>query len=301
MVQILDNSKSSLKTAAEDTTKPSDNKTTPKKTTPSPNPTAAMMFFFLVTSGYCIISIFLGGDSSQRIVIKVCYFLFVVLGEYFINLNLSEAMCGVRQWRSTLTITILPWIIIFGVLHLFLTMFPGWLAPFSNTFGYLVVKLMGLPDLMKDILEPVGEGEVSQALINVSTDTSLLINQFSPEPSVMEIVDKKPTGKKLRQKFDSAWEKLKKGKIIKATASDDKKTRLYNFIEMKYNVAEYVWNILTGFLVTSISYNYIINTGCSKSPEEMKERHDAYEAEQELIRKRKKADADANIKYVQNP
>lgn len=296
--KLLDNSQSAIRSAADDATAPSD-KT--KTTTPSPNPKAAMMFFFLVTSGYCLINIFLGSDTTQKVVIKICYFLFVVLGQYFINLNLSEAMCGVRQWKSVIYITIIPWITIFGVLHLFLTMFNGWLSPFANTFGYFVAKLMGLPDLMKQILESVGEGEASQALISVSSDSSLLINQFSPEASITErYADGRPTGRNLRPKFDSAWDKLKQGKILKSTADDIQKAKLYNFVEMKYNVAEYVWNILTGFLVTSISYNFILNSACSKSPKEMKELYDKYEAEEKARLEKKKKDDLINPTYVQS-
>jgi hypothetical protein len=39
-------------------------------------------------------------------------------------------------------VTLIPWLMLFGVLHLFLMIFPGWMAPFANTFGYLVAKLM---------------------------------------------------------------------------------------------------------------------------------------------------------------
>ena len=107
-------------------------------------------FFFIVTAIYCIINIFIGGGNTmQKIIMKACYIIIVVIGEYFINLNLSYQMCKVYQWQTILFITIVPWLLIFGVMHLFLTMFPGWLSPFSNTFGYLVVKLMGLPELMK--------------------------------------------------------------------------------------------------------------------------------------------------------
>jgi len=273
-----------------------------KTTTPTPNPLAAMIFFFIVTSIYCVISLVLGGDTMQKLIMKVCYILFVVIGQYFINLNLTESMCGVRQWKSTLFITILPWTIIFGALHLFLTIFPGWLSPFSNTFGYFVAKLMGLPELIKKILEPVGDSDASQALISVTSDASLLINQFSPESYTDKVNEKgekmmvpgtkRPIGE--RKKFEEAWTKLQEGKIVKQANAfqppldnDKAKKQLYQFVEMKYTISEYVWNVLTGFLVTSISYNYIINAGCSKSPKEMQERHDAYEAEQDAEAKQK--------------
>ena len=287
-----------------------------KTTAPAPNPLAAMIFFFIVTSIYCIIGIFLGGDTMQKLIMKVCYILFVIIGQYFINLNLSESMCGVRQWKTTLFITILPWTIIFGVLHLFLTIFPGWLSPFSNTFGYLVAKLMGLPELIKKILVPIGDSDASQALISVTTDSSLLINQFSPESNSDKLDD---NGQKMmvpgtnrpiseKKKFEDAWKKLQKGKIIKDANlftppldNDKAKMQLYKFVEMKYTISEYVWNILTGFLVTSISYNYIINAGCAKSPKEMQKRHAAYEAEQEEESKKEKERKDNEPIYQITP
>ena len=217
---------------------------------------------------------------------KVSYILFVITGQYFINLNLSNALCGVNQWRSTLMITLVPWLMIFGVLHLFLIMFPGWLAPFANTFGYLVTKLMGLPELMKDILEPVAKGETERAILSVTTDDSLLVNQFFPEAYVDKVdKDDKPTGEKTRKIFDTAWDNLQSAGIVKKFESDVKKNisfreKLYKFVEMKYTIAEYIWNMLTGLLVTSVSYNYILNTGCQKSAADMKTRHDQYEADQ---------------------
>ena len=265
-----------------------------------PDPAAGMLFFFIVTSLYCIICIFMGGgDAKTKIIMKVSYILFVMTGEYFINLNLSNALCGVNQWRSTLMITLVPWLMIFGVLHLFLIMFPGWLAPFSNTFGYLVTKLMGLPELMKDIIEPVAKGETERAILSVTTDDSLLVNQFFPEAYVDKVdKDDKPTGEKTRKIFDTAWDNLQSAGIVKKFESDIKKNKsfrekLYKFVEMKYTIAEYVWNMLTGLLVTSVSYNYILNTGCQKSAADMKKRHDQYEADQRE-KKRKKDEEAAN-------
>jgi len=262
----------------------------------TPDPLMAMIFFFIVTSIYCVISIFIV-DSSQKTIAKVCYILFVITGEYFINLTLSRQMCGAAQWRNTMFITLIPWIMIFGILHIFLIMFPGWSAPFSNTFGYLVAKLMGLPDLMKKILVEKTEGtEVTRALESVKSDNSLFINQFNTEARTEKIGnDGKPLrpSQYERPKFDAAWKKLEDSNIIqkfKEETSERPKmmNELYSFVNMKYTIAEYVWNLLTGFLVTSISYNYILNTGCAKSPEEMKKRYDKYEAEQDS----KRADKD---------
>lgn len=282
--------------------------------TPTPNPLAAMIFFFIVTSIYCVISIFMSGSAMLKLTTTICYILFVITGQYFINLNLTHAMCGVRQWKSALFITFIPWAMIFGVLHLFLYLFPGWLSPFSNTFGYLVAKLMGLPDLMKIILVPMDKNTSNDALIQVSSDTSLLINQFSPE-NYVEVPDKEAAEKngvkrliKTRENFDLAWSKLQESGIIQKLESDNDdpyknetyRNKLYNFVQMKYAISEYVWNMLTGLFVTSISYNYILNTGCAKSPKEMKERYDKYQSDLEKKEREKELTNKNQPKYVQS-
>ncbi len=282
--------------------------------TPTPNPLAAMIFFFIVTSIYCVISIFMSGSAMLKLTTTMCYILFVITGQYFINLNLTHAMCGVRQWKSALFITFIPWAMIFGVLHLFLYLFPGWLSPFSNTFGYLVAKLMGLPDLMKIILVKMDKNTPNDALLQVSSDTSLLINQFSPE-NYVEVPDKEADEKngvkrliKTRENFDLAWSKLQESGIIQKLESDNDdpyknetyRNKLYNFVQMKYAISEYVWNMLTGLFVTSISYNYILNTGCAKSPKEMKERYDKYQSDLEKKEREKELTNKNQPKYVQS-
>ena len=308
----------------------------------TPNPLMAMIFFFIVTSIYCVISILIA-DEHQRIIAKVCYMIFVVIGEYFINLTLSRQMCGIVQWKTTMFITLIPWVMIFGVLHLFLIMFPGWSTPFANTFGYLVAKLMGLPDLMKKILvekidvagtSDTSNAEAARALESVRTDNSLFINELyaesgkqimqktdpitkkglfedngepvrakTDEPSITYKVD----GKMIKERpiFDKAWNKLLSSGIIKKpegdytkVMSEKGKESLYHFVQMKYTISEYVWNLLTGFLVTSISYNYIINTGCAKSPTEMKDRYDKYEAEEDKRKKDKEAEEAKKPNYT---
>jgi len=264
----------------------------------TPNPAAAMLYFFIITAIYCIISILITtGNTVQKAIMKGGYIICVIIGEFFINLNLTATMCGVYQWQSALFITVIPWLLIFGVLQAFLIMFPGWLSPFSNTFGYLVVKLMGLPQLMKDIAvdNTNKDAPAFQAIRDLIHDPSLLINQFASETPVDKrdkndiIIKDVKTGKAVQKReiFETAWTNLQNSGIIKLGGlpdSEEEKTNIvnqgkfYKYVEMKNTIAETVWSLLTGMLVTSVSYNYIINEGCTKSANEMKLRHEAYEA-----------------------
>jgi hypothetical protein len=39
---------------------------------------------------------------------------------------------------------------------------------------------------------------------------------------------------------------------------------------MKSVIGEFIWLVLCGMLVVSISYNYLLNSGCSFTPEQQK-------------------------------
>lgn len=278
-----------LKTSA-NTLNPADSNSS-KNPIKSPNPLASIMFFFIVTTVYCGFNMFISSDFT-RMILKICYILFVIIGEFFINLSLSESMCGLRQWSNALFITVIPWLLIFGVLHFFLIIFPGWMSPFSNTFGYLVVKLMGFPEFLETLLNNEASlptntpnaPNASSAINILKTDHSMLINEMFIESVVEknETTNGQQTVTFTRPVYEGVLKTLTESGIFKLDTDLKKATiqkdKLYKFVIMKHSISEYVWNLLAGFLVTSVTYNQIINSSCKNSSKEMKDRYDAYEA-----------------------
>jgi type VI protein secretion system component Hcp len=235
-----------------------------------------MLWFFVLTSVYFPIKYYSGGgkqtdDSrTQGYIYAGIYILLLIVGEYFINLGLTESLCGTNQWDTALFVTLIPWVVIFGILNLMLLVFPGWLSPFSNTFGYAVARLSGISSLMDEILLPKIDGdggkkedkEAAQALARIYTDQSLLLNEIT------------------QANFSEFWDKT--SVLFKPNVKNNQslKDQLFDFIRMKDIVAEYIWYMLVGFLVTSVSYNYVVNTGCSQSAAEMEQRHKDYQAKE---------------------
>ncbi len=130
--------------------------------------------------------------GKNNLITILIYVMLLIIGNYFINLNISKEICGGNiQWFATFLITILPWILMFVTMIIILNMFPGWLSPFSNTIGYLFANLTGLNDLMDEILRPQSEVQTGtdlsqnkdEALIQYNLnqiygDKSLLINEI---------------------------------------------------------------------------------------------------------------------------
>ena len=150
----------------------------------APNGVLGLLVFVVLTIIYFYIKI----TSKSPQTIKVwpfIYFLAVIVGEYAINVTNSNILCGNPQYVTAIYITILPWVIIFGLLNLMIAVFPGWLIPFSNTFGYLAAKWSGVDKLFKEILVPKFNGNTindelgNEALGYIFTDPALMINKLT--------------------------------------------------------------------------------------------------------------------------
>jgi hypothetical protein len=203
------------------------------------------------------------------------YISLLIVGEFMINLSLTDAMCGSNQWGTAMIVTMVPWIVIFGILNVLLLVLPGWLTPFSNTFGYGIAKLAGLSGLMNRILKPTilakdlpkgdktGMDSIQEALAHIYSDKSLLVNEIT------------------QTNFDNFWNNM--SALFRDGVKNNSKIKqeLLDMVRLKDIVAEFVWYALTGFLVTSVGYNYIVNSGCQQSVQEMQKRHDKYEEDEQ--------------------
>ena len=259
--------------------------------TSPPNPSSAMLWFFVLTSVYFPVKYYSGGGQNtsdkrtQNNIYAGVYILLLIVGEYFINLGLTESLCGTNQWDTALFVTLIPWVVIFGIMNLMLLVFPGWLSPFSNTFGYAVARLSGINSVLDDILRPKidtdggnrQDKEAAEALARIYTDQSLLLNEITQD------------------NFSQFWDKT--SALFKPGVKNNAglKEKLFDFIRLKDIVAEYVWYMLVGFLVTSVSYNYVVNTGCSQSAAEMEQRHKDYQQQESDIQAAKDQGADPRV------
>tara|TARA_B100001093_G_scaffold520389_1_gene615363 strand:- start:4113 stop:4889 length:777 start_codon:yes stop_codon:yes gene_type:complete len=232
-----------------------------------PNPFLSIIVFIILTITYFIIKYIL---QIKKIATNYLFGVFMIyigtliITELMININLTNSLCGSNQWQTAFLVTAVPWILIFGLLNILLMLFPGWLIPFSNTFGYGIAKLGGLNNLLNKILKPqdaTGSPQLTKALADIYTDRTLLINEIGIS------------------NFDTFWNSLRSGQLLSKDANNNLKDELKNFVYLKTIVAEFMWFLLTGILTTSASYNYIINSACNQSVKDMQRRHEEYQKE----------------------
>ena len=204
-------------------------------------------------------------SNSMDTVYFLMYIMILVITHFFLNLNTSRALCGSNQWETTFYVTVGPWIIIFGFLYIGLKTFPSWLMPFSNTIGYGVALLAGLSETTEKLFKKTENASKDEIgfLEKIYTDKSLIINEITIN------------------NFPNFWEKMKglfRDDVIKDTTNVVQK-ELLNLVKLKELTAEYIWYIFAGFLITSISYNFIIGSSCKKSVQDMQDAHNEHDNE----------------------
>tara|TARA_B110001450_G_scaffold256915_1_gene289477 strand:+ start:254 stop:1066 length:813 start_codon:yes stop_codon:yes gene_type:complete len=233
------------------------------------NSSHSMLYFFFITSLYFIVKFFIEtksiatskGETDEdksirnrnKIIYTLIYFLLVIVGEFFISVAITKSSCGYPQFYTAFIITLIPWVIIFLLLTSLLMVFPGWLKPFSNTFGYAVTLVAGINSTMNKILKPNVQNSadtpenkaLQESLALIYQNRTLMINEIT------------------RDNFNDFWLTMKA--LIKTGEDTEKnKKSLFKMIVLKDNIAEYIWYVLTGLLVCSIGYNYLVSATCKK-------------------------------------
>ena len=195
----------------------------------------------------------------------VIYFILILVSQFILNIYLAKQLCNSPSNVGTAAVaTIVPWILIFGLLNLLLTMFPGWLAAFSNTIGYAVASIVGVSSLFTEKLLNVGNPPNKDALKviqNILSDPSTIINTLNNE-NVLKFWN------------DSIEVQLFKNNLeaidIDAKGYDNSPLfyELKKYIMLKNLVSYFIWYLLTGILITSISYNYMLTVPCVQTPKQ---------------------------------
>lgn len=228
--------------------------------TPSPN--LPIGIFFLLTIPYFIFQY--KTKEQHGIGIFATYIILLISVQLWINMQLTASICGSTQTGIAFLATIFPWLIIFGILTIVLAVFPGWLIPFSNTFGYGFAKLFGLKKLLDEyILKPkekTGNTELSKTLATIYDDPSLIINEI-PDTD---------------EGFSNFWTKFETGELLQKDANKYK-DELRQLVRLKTIIAKFIWFSLAGILTASTSYSYIVKSGCQSTVNEMQQRHADYE------------------------
>lgn len=225
------------------------------------DPVASIYVYTGITLVYFIFKYLMPERES---VLFVIYFILVLASQFGLNVYLAKQMCNSPSNVGTAAMaTFIPWIFMFGILNLLLNMFPGWLSAFSNTIGYAIASVAGVASLFTDQLLNVGKvpnKDAFKVIQNVTNDPSTIINTINDE-NIEDFWNKS-----IDVQFFNAFQQVKPG-----IDPPQLFTQLKNFIRLKNIVSYFIWYLLTGILITSISYNYMLSVPCIQTPKQARE------------------------------
>lgn len=221
------------------------------------------LIIFIVASIIFFSARYFVDPSYYRIMVGT-YVTLVLISQFYFNVTLLSTTCGgnTTNLGMAVMVTLIPWLVIGGGVALALLVFPGWKQPFSNTFGYGVAKIAGVNSLLFKILKNPNSGgaKLKKTLHDIYSNPALFINQITPI------------------NFDD-FVKASQFMFVPNATRMPEMSQFRKIIRLKDLVSEFVWYTLTGILVTTVSYNTIVNSTCNNSVKEMKKRHDEYETQ----------------------
>ena len=220
----------------------------------SGNSSIALTAFVILTCIYVIVEFFdryyTAAQYNKNNMFLYVYLITVVLLECVMNIFVSHNICNEIQPGSAIIATILSWGIIFVPFVGLLTVMPGWLAPFANTFGHGFAYLYGVNDVLDKLFVKQSPGNrtdnLNKALAHITSDRTILTNEVTPENF---------------KTFIDTMSHL----FIPTNPNDSDIKEFKKIVGLKYAVAKFVWYILLGILSTSMSYNYLLKTNCNIS------------------------------------
>jgi hypothetical protein len=225
---------------------------------------------------------------SNNYMFLAVYLLLVIVVQFIVNTSIITSTCGgsvTENIGAAGVFTFLPWTLIFGVLVLILTIYPGFKSAFSDVIGYywvstsankIINELLVDPNIQKKIdteesatpQQKEALQSAADAIIKICGNTSILINQIVPS------------------NFDSYWGILtplmKQKYQTNSPETTDIKNKLYELVVTRDNVGEALWYIYTGVLLTSIVQLKITTRGCVTNPKTMEQNYQKFlDAEQQ--------------------
>jgi len=238
------------------------------------------LFYYLALKPSLSYTLYSNNDEyksyiSNSYMYLAIYVLLVIMIQFMVNSSIIASNCGgniTENIGAAGVLTFLPWILIFGVLVLILTIYPGFKSAFADVVGYyyvsssatkLLTELLVNKDIEKKILDDTNITpqkkealeSAADAIIKICGNTSILINQIVPS------------------NFQQYWgilTPLMKDKYqIDGPETDKMKNDLFELVVTRDNVGESMWYIYTGLLLTSIVQLKITTRGCSTNPKTM--------------------------------
>lgn len=181
--------------------------------------------------------------TVSTFIIVILFFLFSL----FTNISITgeKMICGKTNYSIAFYATIIPFIFIYSIGIFSISIFPGWIRCFSNTFGSSILQLCGLESYIVDKLK---SNNTESEVYKLYKDTpQILLNEI-------EIDVNGEISEKSKKEFNN---------LSISIENDNNKKLLKQYIYCKESIGEVIWHYLLGMITLLVSFNTILVENCN--------------------------------------
>jgi len=251
------------------------------------------------------------------------YFLLVMVVQFAVNTSVITTNCGgsiTENLSAAGYLTFIPWSLIFGVVIMILTIYPGFKSAFSDVIGYYYVSISAnkwLTELLlnqdvSNALKGDAEPPLAQATIDTNaTNPSTPVIQSSVGGSSKTIQSAKKGGNKTDEdrlqeaadvilkicgntsilinqmvpdNFAQYWKLLdplmKSQYRNNSSEGSTMREKIFDLTVTRDNIGEALWFIYTGILIISVVQMKIVTRGCQSSVAAMQQNYQQYKQQE---------------------
>jgi len=218
------------------------------------------------------------------------YLILVIIFQSIVNTNYINSTCGGSSQDNigfASVMTIWPWTLIFGILLIIITIYPGFKSAFSDVIGYFWIsnsanKIISEILIDKEI-QPKIDGDsrltpemkkqmqsTADTIIKIFGNPGMIINQVTP------------------RNFQQFWETMtplmknqfKPVNNVLPAEAENIRENLFKLVVTRDNIGEAMWYIYTGLLVSSIVQLKISSKGCKTNTKTMEQNYDKFKEQE---------------------
>ena len=190
--------------------------------------------------------------NSLKMISTFAFVSVFFLFSYFTNVSATEnkLICGKRNHKIAFYATIVPFVLIYLIGIFIISIFPGWVRCFSNTFGTTFLAFCGLEANIVENLKRSGESG------GTNTTTSTIHDLYKENPKILLAeLEVNNEGNIQTEVFKELG--------IEGQNDDKNKTLLKQYIYCKESIGEGIWHYLLGMITILVSYNAILAENCN--------------------------------------
>jgi hypothetical protein len=194
-------------------------------------------------------------SNPDNIIIKLVYVIAMLGINIGLTMFIMNQYCASPNIGVAIGGSVLTWglfVVVFGLLENYYV----WLRPFGNTFGYLVIKLMGVVGFMDKILKKDNDADndrVNKYIKYIRSDPWGFFSMLTAKTgeSVPDVLQADKTFAEMGNK------------LVQGQGTQDNKDQFVRFVLIKESVAKLVFYLLTLNLMTDLAAVFVMeNTPC---------------------------------------